>query len=249
MNETLKSAITWASLPLYFVQGHWVRSNTIRMAPAVCPRTGTKGSSTSILPGRGEEIRLLVIGASSAAGVGVSSMDESLGAHMASLLNEKTGRPVSYFAIGFNSAVASELRDEVVGNLAHREWTHIVISIGINDTKNFYSVSRWKKGFGRLLFALRARFPGARIIWPEILAVKDMPRLPTPLRDIMELRAQLLISMARSLCIERGAYYLPRMMRGGPDCYAADGFHANSYGYKIWANHMVDEMLKQDGLI
>ncbi|MEO0635080.1 MAG: SGNH/GDSL hydrolase family protein [Pseudomonadota bacterium] len=249
MNLALNHIASWLSFPVYALQGTYVRNTTPRMDPAVCPRLGTLGSMRASHPGRGEEIRLLVIGDSSAGGFGVDSMDESLGAHLASILNQRTGRPVSVFAMGFNSAVAAELRDEVVGNLEHRDWTHVLVSVGINDTKNFHSLRRWTKGFGRLIFALRARFPGARIIWPEILAVKDMPRLPSPLRDIMEWRAQLLNARGRCLCSERGAYWLPRMLKGGPQCYALDGFHANSYGYRVWAEHMVEEMLKQPELI
>jgi lysophospholipase L1-like esterase len=249
LTSLFQHIVTSVSLPIYALQGTWVRSTTMRMDPAVCPLTGTPGAVSVNLPGRGEEIRMLIIGDSSAGGVGVDSMHDSLGYHLLHILNEKTGRPVKGSALGFNSAVAEELRDEVVGNLEHKDWTHVVISVGINDAKNFHSVRRWTKGFGRLIFALRARFPEARIIWPEILAVKDMPRLPSPLRDIMELRAQLLNKRGRCLCADRGAYALPRIMHGGPECYSLDGFHANSHGYRHFANHLANEMLKRGHLI
>ena len=176
----LAAALTWLAFPVYAWQGLGVRRRTQRMLPA-------QGPVIHEAAGSEPAIALLVLGDSSAASVGIDHTGDGLASHLARLLNERTGRAVRWRAAGFNSATSGQIRDFVLPNLAPEPWTHIVLAIGTNDTKNFHSVPRFRKEFGGLLYALRAKWPEARVVWSPVLEFTRAPAMPPLLGKILEL--------------------------------------------------------------
>jgi lysophospholipase L1-like esterase len=225
--------LTWLAFPIYAWQGIGVRLRTRRLLPA-------EGPVTHALPGTGEHVRLLVVGDSSAASVGISRTDGGIAALLAAMVARDTGRPVVWRAAGFNSATAAQLRDFVVPNLAHGDWTHVVLSVGTNDAKNFHTLSRFKRDFGGLLYALKAKFPGARIVWSPVIDMTTVPALPALLARILEIRARAINAMGTRLCHERGAVPASRLPVEDPALgFSTDGFHASEAGYRAWAEHLL----------
>ena len=225
--------LSWLAFPVYAWQGIGVRMRTPRLLPADGPVTHT-------LPGRGRPLRLMVLGDSSAASVGIDRTDGGIAALLAEMLSRDTGRPVVWRAAGFNSATAAQLRDFVLPNLAHDDWTHIVLSVGTNDAKNFHTLSRFKRDFGGLLYAMKAKFPGARIVWSPVIDMTTVPALPPLLARILEIRAQAINALGTRLCLERGAVPASRLPVEDPTLgFSSDGFHASQAGYRAWAEHLL----------
>lgn len=228
--EIIKS---WLGLPIYAFQGIRIRSKAMRMAPPEqLPFVEVKGKVKS------KSLKLLFIGDSSAAGVGVTNFKECVAGRTPHLISEKTGRTVTCRTCGNNSATAGNLRDLIVPNLDRAEYDYIILNIGTNDAKNFNTVSRFKKEFGGLLYALNAKFPEAKIIWSGIIDVKDIPILPRPLNTLMGIRARLIKQMGNELCFERGALFPQTKWRVIKENFAEDGFHASSKGYQEWAEEL-----------
>jgi lysophospholipase L1-like esterase len=225
--------LSWLAFPVYAWQGIGVRLRTRRLLPAEGPVTHT-------LPGSGAPLRLLVLGDSSAASVGIERTDGGIAAILAGMIARDTGRAVTWPAAGFNSATAAQLRDFVVPHLAHDDWTHVVLSVGTNDAKNFHTVSRFKRDFGGLIYALKARFPAARIVWSPVIDMTTVPALPPLLARILEIRAQAINAMGTRLCHERGAVPASRLPVEDPTLgFSTDGFHASEAGYRAWAEHLL----------
>ena len=125
-------------------------------------------------------------------------------------------------------------------NLSADPWTHIVLAIGTNDTKNFHSVPRFKKEFGGLLYALRAKWPEARVVWSPVHGVH--PRAG----DAVAARQD--PGNPRRRDQPHGRAALPRARRGAGDPaadhrpeagFSTDGFHASEAGYRAWAEHLL----------
>lgn len=229
--------LTWLAFPVYVWQGVGVRLRTERMRPAAGPNEGR-------LSGAEPAIRLLMLGDSSIASVGAKTTDQGLGAQLAQLLNERTGRIVAWRAAGFTSAVSDQIRDFVVPNIEANEWTHIVVHVGVNDAKNFHSVPRFKRAFGGLLYALRAKWPSARIYWCQVVDFTKVPAMPPLLGRLLEVRAQAINRMGVRLCNERGVLAVPRLPITDPKAgFSPDGFHASAAGYRAWAEHVAGVML------
>jgi lysophospholipase L1-like esterase len=228
----LRALLSWLALPVYIWQGLGVRMRTERMVPA-------QGAVSGNLPGQGETIRLLVVGDSSAASVGVATTDRGLAPVLAGLINQRTGLPVTWRKAGFNSATAGQVRDFVVPNLAAEPYTHIVVSIGTNDAKNFHTMRRFRREFGGLVYALKAKWPEARIVWSPVIDMTLVPAMPPALGKILEIRASLVNRLATRLCLERGAVPAIRLPILNETGFSTDGFHASEIGYAAWAEHLV----------
>jgi lysophospholipase L1-like esterase len=228
--------LTWLAFPAYVWQGVGVRLRTERMQPAAGPVLHqTDGSEPAL--------SLLVLGDSSAASVGIGHAGDGLAAQLALLIGERTGRAVRWRAAGFSSATSAELRDHVVPNLAPEPWSHIVLAVGTNDVKNFHSVPRFKRSFGGLLYALRAKWPEARLVWCPAIDFTRVPALPPLLGQILEVRAGAINAMGERLCGERGAIAAARLPVLGASGFASDGFHGSELGYRAWAAHVVATVL------
>ncbi len=235
--QRLATLLTWLAFPVYVWQGLGVRRRTTRMLPA-------EGPVMHEVAGAEPAIALLVLGDSSAASVGIEKSEYGLAAQLAQLISQRTGRAVRWRAAGFNSATSGQIRDHVLPNLSADPWTHIVLAIGTNDTKNFHSVPRFRKEFGGLLYALRAKWPEARVVWSPVLEFTQAPAMPTQLGKILEIRATAMNRMGERLCLERGAVPAPRLPITNPEQgFASDGFHASEAGYRAWAEHLVDQVL------
>ena len=233
MVTKLEIITSWLGLPIYAFQGIRIRNKAMRMAPPEqIPFVEVKGKSQT------KPLRLLFIGDSSAAGVGVKNFKECVAGRTPHLVSKKTGRTVSCRTCGNNSATAGELRDFIVPNLEHAEYDYIIINIGTNDAKNFHTKRRFKKEFGGLLYALNAKFPEAKVIWSGIIDVAEIPLLPSPLNKLMGIRARILKKMANELCFERGALFPQTKWRVIEENFAEDGFHASSKGYEEWAEEL-----------
>lgn len=236
----LAPLLSWLAFPLYAWQGIGVRLRTERMLPA-------KGPVRHRIAGTEPEIRLLVLGDSSVASVGIESSEHGVAAELARLLGERTGQAVTWRAAGFSSATAGQIRDFVVPNLAAEPWTHILLAVGTNDAKNFHSVPRFKREFGGLLYALRAKWPEARVVWSPVVEMTRVPALPPMLGKILDVRADAINAKGMALCFERGAVPAPRLPILDPAAgFSTDGFHASKLGYAAWAEHLLPVMLGED---
>lgn len=240
MPNPIRSMLSWAAFPAYVWQGLGVRRRQIRMVPP-------QGPVRHLIAGEGEPVRLLVLGDSSAASVGIERADRGLAAQLSQLIAGRTGRPVVWRAAGFNSATSGQIRDHVLPNLAADDWSHIVLAVGTNDAKNFHSGPRFRRDFGGLLYALRAKWPEARVVWSPVVEMVRVPVLPPLLGRILEMRASILNDIGHRLCLERGATPADRLPIIDPAAgFSTDGFHASEAGYGAWAEHLLPLVLGED---
>ena len=236
MVTRLESLVSWLSLPIYVWQGLGVRRRSLRLEPPAHDgwiRAGSNPVKSTRAP-----LNILLIGDSSAAGVGARKIENSLGGELPAILHELTGRTVNLRIAGNNSATSGQIRDHVVPNLPHEIFDFICLNIGTNDAKNFHRGNTFCKSFGTLLYALRTRYPEARIIWSGVLDMKHIPALPSPLNKILGIRSRIINRNGQILCRERGALAPEPEWRVIPENFAVDGFHASEKGYREWAENL-----------
>ncbi|MEM9677144.1 MAG: SGNH/GDSL hydrolase family protein [Pseudomonadota bacterium] len=231
----LISVLSWLCLPIYVVQGLQTRARSLRLSPAAGPRSGTAGDGVPT-------IKLMTLGDSSAAAVGIDHTKGALAVQLAELLAKKNSTSVAWHISGHNSAVSSQLWQAVVPNLEPADYTHILIMVGANDMKNWHSVGTFKREFGTLLYAVRARFPEAKIYWSQFIDMTRVPTLPPQLAKVLNLRRALLNRKGAQLCVERGVVCLPPLPGILAEGFCRDGFHASEVGYAAWAQHVADHL-------
>ena len=232
-----QALLSWFALPVYVWQGLGVRRRIDRMLPP--PHRGELRFA-----GEGDPLKLLIVGDSSAAGVGVDAIEKCFAGLLPRLLAETTGRPVTARIAGMNSATSAQIRDHVVPHVEPRDFNYVMLNIGTNDAKNFHTVRAFKRDFGTLIYALKARFPAATIVWAGVLDMEHVPALPSPLSRILGIRARLIDAKGKVLCSERGALAPVSTWRIVPENFSDDGFHASETGYREWAEKVSDFLIQ-----
>ena len=89
--------------PLLLLQGRRLKRNSPRLPDAAAPWHGTIAGP--------RPLRLLVLGDSTAAGVGAPTQDDALAGNLARELNMLTSRGVDFRSVGANGASSKDLID------------------------------------------------------------------------------------------------------------------------------------------
>ncbi len=244
MNPLRSSSLAFWLLLLPSLPGAlWARWRALRLDEAIGDRYGTEGE--------GPPIRLLAAGDSIIAGVGVTSVEESLPVHLARALAAE-GQTVCWHSHGTNGANISDLCGELETGLIDETPQVVLISIGVNDVTGLTSVRRWRKRLERMLRLISTRWPDSLIVFAGLPPMDQFPLLPQPLRTALGIRSAMLDRAAREL-LEKSPGVMHVPMATEPESpeqamtFSEDGFHPDAAGCRLWADHLVAAMKNQSG--
>jgi lysophospholipase L1-like esterase len=213
-------AAVWAGFPVLLTQGLRVRRTTLRLAEA----SGTTGS----VGGDGEALRLVVLGDSVAAGVGVARHDDTMAGQLARRLAASRGRPVGWTVLARGGVTAGEAAALVDADVLASSDV-VLVSIGVNDTKNLHSDARWRRELGRVLDAVLVAAPAADVIVIGIPPMEMFPALPRPLSLLLGARSRRLDRIGREVAAARARVRrLEPAVVEGDGFFAEDGFHPSA---------------------
>ena len=227
-----------AAIPLapgLLVQARKARARIPRLPDAALPWTGS-------LPGA-HLIRLLVIGDSTAAGVGADSQKEALPGSFAHEFGDRFDRGTTWTAIGENGATARDILERFIDEAVTERYDVVFLTIGANDALGLRSRRAFAEDVREIVLRLRRVNPDA------LLLVSLMPRfdrfrsLQSPLRWILALHAASLDDAARA--VVRGldrVLALPKPPPYTPTFWATDLFHPGPSGYREWAEFVLDSV-------
>ncbi len=218
----------WACLclaPILVVQGVWVRQRAPKLPEAEGRRSGGGGL--------GRPLRLLIVGDSSAAGVGAPHQDQALSGGLYALL--KGHFRLYWKLIAQTGWPTSALRRAL--QAAPREAYDVALTAtGLNDITSGRSLPVCLQEQVALVELLRRRFTVAHILLSGLPPVHRFPALPEPLRRCIGARARQLDraihawSKGQADC-DHVALNFPL----GPESMACDGFHPGPGVYAMWA--------------
>jgi lysophospholipase L1-like esterase len=231
------SAASLALFPVLLLQGRRVRRVTPRLPEAAGPREG-------VVPGAGRRLRLLVIGESTAAGVGTAHHGEAVTGQVAAALAARTGRAVAWRVLGQGGATAEAARRELLAPARDVAADVAVVALGVNDTLRFHAPGRWRRALESLVSDIRMRCGEIPVVLSGVPPVGRFPALPQPLRGVLGLRARVLDETARRLAGElRDVAYVPMPVLDGADVesyFCEDRFHPSARGYAAWGAALAD---------
>ena len=171
-------------------------------------------------------------------GVGVSDHAVGLVGRTAQALSAATGRPITWRLLGRSGASARDLLDEFVEPAAPLEADVIVIALGVNDTISLSSVGHWIRSLDALLHSLRRHAQTAPVVLAAVPPMQYFPALPSPLRQVLGLRALVLDRAAvKWVRKSHSVVHVPHPRGSFADVSAAfcsDGFHPSAAGYETW---------------
>jgi lysophospholipase L1-like esterase len=215
--------------PLLLVQAR----QTVRRAPRLPGASGPPHGSV----GHGDpRRRLLVIGESTAAGVGARAHTHALPGFIATDLSGRLGGTVSWMARGKSGATTRRVLAELVpAGLEPFDVT--VLTVGINDLFDRRALRPWAGDLLALIQALHSENGRTRVVVSGLPPVDRAPGIPQPLRFVLGRQARAMDRTMRQVSAAGGATYVPIEVAAAraSDLFASDGFHPSQAGYREWA--------------
>lgn len=229
--------------PLLIWQGRRVRRLALRLPEAAGAREGEAG--------RGEPcLRLLIVGDSSAAGVGAATQDEALAGRLAQALAVRLQGRVRWRLL----ARSGDLCADALRQLHETELEPadvMVTALGVNDTVGQVPVRRWLAQLQALHQLAVARAGVRYTLHSAVPPMHAFALLPQPLRVWLGLRAlRLNRALSRQLAghTARGLQSLPaplHQVAAARRLMAPDGFHPNPEGYALWAEVLAERIVQE----
>lgn len=208
----------------------WALLRTIpRLPEAAGPRRGLADGSADH-EALQRALTLLVIGESTAAGVGAPTQETALGGCLGQALAARTGRAVRWSVIGENGATIRHIRDTLLPAAEVTSIDVAVIAAGANDVMRGHSTAEWEKQLRAVVAGLRRADTGgeALIVLTGVPPFSQFPALRDPLRSYLARRAERIDRRSALLCRELGVFFIPfseRDMTLGEGFFAEDRFH------------------------
>jgi len=214
--------------PVLIGQGRWVRRVTPKLPEPSGERHGDVGS--------GPVLRLLILGDSAAAGVGVTDQRDALSGQLLRALSAR------YRVIWKLEARTGRTTDELLRlleGMPAEPFDVVVTSVGVNDVTTMVDPHAWLASQNKLVRVLADRFGARHVLLSEVPPMHVFPALPQPLRWYLGRRALRLNRLLPDLvrhhpCCEVVQARFPLQ----PDFVASDGFHPGAPAYAFWADEL-----------
>jgi lysophospholipase L1-like esterase len=225
--------------PVIVPQGIWTNLRVPTLPEAAGARQGSAGA--------GPPLRLLIVGDSAAAGVGVSQQDDALLGQVVSRLSSRYRVEFELQAkTGFTTADVLQRLDE----MAPQRFDVVLTSLGVNDVLALTSRASWLARQAQLRRVLRDKFDARLLILSGLPPVHSFPALPQPLRWHLGSRAtEFNEHLAAAVAAEPDSRLVNLRFEADAGMMASDGFHPGPPIYSEWAERAAQCILACDGAL
>jgi lysophospholipase L1-like esterase len=235
--------------PLLWWQGRRVRRVTPVLTEAAGPRTGRFELATA---SGGEPLRLLLLGDSSAAGVGAAHQHEALSGQLAGHLKVRQGADLPAL-IDWTLQARTGLRTREATSLLQgapssppARFDLAVVALGVNDVTALQRPARWLADVDQVVSRLHREHGVRCVLWSGLPPMHRFPALPQPLRAVMgrharDLDAALRMHAGRSSGRLR---HVPMPPMSRAEWIARDGFHPAPEAYAVWGGVLAQAIVE-----
>ena len=217
----------------------WRQGRHLRRVTPILPEAGGPWSGAIAGP---DPLRLLVLGDSTASGVGVDTQQDGLPGQLARALHARGGRGIEWTAIGRSGATS---RDIIEQYLPTAPADLLFLSIGANDALGLRTTAAFAKDVRAILTHVRSLNPATTILMSSLPVFHRFELLPQPLKRTL---------YRHSIALETAARHVvdgfdDAHMSADPPPYsegffATDLFHPSAIGYRDWVDFAVDDAVR-----
>lgn len=221
--------------PLLLAQGLWVRRSAQVLPEPLGPRQG----------GDGDGLRLLILGDSSAAGVGAKTQGQALSGHLAASLVAECQLT---WLLEAETGATTKTSLQKLDGLPEGRFDIALLVHGVNDTTRFTAARRFRSRQLALMDQLRARHGVRLFLLSGVPPMHHFPLLPQPLRWVLGCHANRLDRQLAALAAQReDTVHQPLNLPFDPRFVATDGFHPSPRAYRVWADMLARTIRDQVG--
>ena len=174
-----------------------------------------------------QPLKLLGLGDSVIAGVGLASTELTVTARLADRLNQYLGRAIDWRILGEDGAKISDTQ-RLLAATESGSFDWIVVSVGVNDVTGLTSLVRWQQGLLGLISEIRSRSSHATVVFLQLPPMGRFEMIPQPLRAVLGIRAAMLRQVLTWIVeAHRGVWMIDPSRLFDPAYMAEDGYHPN----------------------
>lgn len=225
--------------PVLLAQARWLRTTALRLPEAAGPRSGVEGEGSQAAPA----LRILVVGDSSAAGVGVDKQADALAQPLARRLAAVTGRRVSWQLVAKSGVNTGEALGLVMrSELGPADF--VVTALGTNDVTSQRKPAEFLRDYVALSAHLNERTGAKGMVVTGLPPLRILPAAPHPLRWYLGRYAMTLDRMLRDWVESHAARrYVSLQWAAKPKDMAIDRYHPGPGQYRRWAELVCEEIV------
>lgn len=225
--------------PILLMQARRLRRTALRLPEAAGPRYGSEGEPDAQQP----PLRILVIGDSSAAGVGVEDQTQALAQPVAKLLAIKLGRSVTWQLVA-KSGVNTEESLALLTRSKLGPADFLVTALGTNDVTSQRPPHQFLRDYRRLVEEVRRRTGAVGLVATGLPPLRILPAAEHPLRWYLgQYAARLDLMLQRWIRQDAAARYVSLNWAAKPLEMARDRFHPGVGQYRRWAELVSEQIV------
>lgn len=243
----LGSILTFPLLPLMYFQGKKIKSNVPRLPEA----KGIKGLSAVSSK---KTLRMITIGESTIAGVGVSTHKEGFTGTLANELASELKTNIDWKVYAKSGYTAKRVKEKIINLITEKSIDLIVIGLGGNDAFELNTPKRWNKDVRELIKSIRLKFTGVPIVFINMPPIKEFPAFTRLIKfsigNLVNILGKELEKIVKDF---EQVYYYEREIKTldfikrfnlkiKPVDFFSDGVHPSKTTYQLWAKDVSNFM-------
>ncbi len=232
-----RASLLWA--PIALPQGLWLKRRIPRLPEAPGERSGLCPANTDTPEQR--PLRLVAIGESPLAGVGLDDQGQNLVPLLAAALALQLDVDVSWQIAARNGATVGTARRQLLPQLSDEPADLALIGLGVNNSLRLDTVDRWQSDMSRLIDDLRARLGPVPVVLAGVPDMGRFPSLPPPLSWMLGARARWLDQGLAVLAgrLDQVVHAPIPLDARFETLFADDGFHPSAIGHQAWSESLL----------
>ncbi len=254
-------------VPIYLYQGHKVKRDTVRLPEPTGRRHGhVKLNTAGQVSGATDSqptLNIMIVGDSSAAGVGSQTQTDALAGKLIPALQQQSVINTRFNELNWSLQATTGhtsfdiLRRLYVLPMPNEAIDVMTLSVGVNDATANVSVRKWRQQLEEIIAVAKRKFKVKVLIFSSLPPMAQMPALPAPLNGFIGAKSSKLDTILQQVCSEHaGVHYMAadfaRMAEeynskhgndkpmNNDEMFARDGFHPSPITYGYWAQQLSD---------
>lgn len=235
-------------LPIIYLQGKRIR----REIPVLPEAEGLEGF---IDVDEEEELKLLFIGESTFAGVGVKHNDEGFCGTFAKTLARKLKVNIQWNLYAKSGYTVSRVNRKIIPKIKEKEVHLVIVGMGGNDAFTLNSPKKWKAQIQTLIESIKNKYPDIPIVFVNMPPIKIFPAFTKPIKFVIGNLVEILgMELDRVVKGIENVHYIKEKItlkewaaRFGLDpdenIYFSDGVHPSKLTYQVWAKDAVNYII------
>ncbi len=238
--------------PMMYWQGVQIQKNIPDLPNASKPQGKASHVEAKITK------KIIIIGESTMAGVGVQQHIQGFAGHFAARMATKYFAAIEWKVFAISGMTARELRQDILPKIAQQKADLIVVGTGANDAFKLRAPQQFIREIKKLVEDIEGRFPNTPMAFLNMPPIRSFPAF-TPLiqftlGNLVEMYGDALVPLFEP---KANIYYSNRKLSlvdwaerhqvpMDVELFFSDGVHPSGLTYQLWAEDFVQFLLTTD---